>query len=110
MGNDNYKYFAFIKISEEKSTEDFTKGLESMFLLLNSNGKQIPRSKIVIPMSKEIGSTEVIFKKIIDSIENVSSLKRILLTTTSSECFLGNIQAYTKVYQELVEDYRISIE
>jgi hypothetical protein len=74
-----------------------------MFKIFRSNGKDITRSKIVIPLCRELGSPEVILRKVVECVEGVSSLKRVILSTISPECFGNNLQAYLNVYNELID-------
>ena len=43
-------------------------GIEAMFKIFRSNGKDITRSKIIIPLCKELGSPEVILRKVVECV------------------------------------------
>jgi hypothetical protein len=70
----------------------------------------IPRTKIVIPICKELGSPEVILRRLVGMIDGVTKLKRVILTTISPECFANNLAAFATVYQELIDDCKICLE
>jgi hypothetical protein len=109
MGNGNFKFFAFIKIAEGNA-EDVANGLEDVFSIFKAEGSHIPRAKIVIPICKELGSAEIILRKVLTSIEGVTKLKRVILTTMSPDCYSANIEAYSNVYKELINECKISLE
>jgi len=109
LGNENYKFFAFLRFAEGNA-EHLAQGIEELFKILKMHPENtISRSKIVIPVCRELGDPGVILRKVIEGVDGLKGLKRVLLSTVNSECYINNLAAYANVCQELIDDCKVCL-